>query len=78
MQLRFATRGAAAGWADVQRSASPFLVGSEDSVLHDMTHHAETLARCVVVEDGAVLAVNDALGCRPSAVTWSARRRAGA
>ncbi|MGA9746916.1 MAG: GNAT family N-acetyltransferase [Nocardioides sp.] len=55
MQLRFATHGAAAGWAAVQRSASPFLVGSEESVLHDMTHHAATLARYVVVEDGAVL-----------------------
>ena len=55
MQLRFATGGAAAGWAEVQRSASPFLVSSEDSVLHDMATHPGTLARYVVVEDGQVL-----------------------
>ncbi len=55
MQLRFATHGAAAGWARVQRSASPFLVSSAESVLHDMTHHPGTLARYVVVEDGEVL-----------------------
>ncbi len=55
MQLRFATGGAAAGWADVQASASPFLVSSEESVLHDMATHPGTLARYVVVEDGQVL-----------------------
>jgi GNAT superfamily N-acetyltransferase len=55
MQLRFATAGAAGGWAEVQLSASPFLVSSEESVLHDMAHHPRTLARYVVVEDGRVL-----------------------
>ena len=55
MQLRFATGGAAEGWAQVQMSASPFLVSSEEAVLHDMAHHPETLARYVVVEGGEVL-----------------------
>jgi GNAT superfamily N-acetyltransferase len=36
-------------------SASPFLVSSEEAVLHDMAHHPGTLARYVVVEDGEVL-----------------------
>lgn len=57
MQVRFATGGAAAGWAEVQQSASPYLVGSEESVLHDMATHRGTLARYVVVEDGEVLGI---------------------
>lgn len=55
MQLRFATGGAAEGWARVLTAASPFLVSSEDAVLHDMEHDPATLARFVVVEDGAVI-----------------------
>ncbi len=55
VQVRFATGGAAAGWAEVQRAASPYLVCSEASVRHDMATHPGTLARYVVVEDGAVL-----------------------
>ena len=55
MQLRFATGGAAEGWARVQMAASPFLVATEEAVLHDMAHHPSTLARYVVVEDGEVL-----------------------
>lgn len=55
MQLRFATGGAAEGWAQVQMSASPYLLSSEEAVLHDMAHHPGTLARYVVVEDGEVL-----------------------
>ena len=55
MQLRFATGGAAEGWARVLTAASPFLVSSEDAVLHDMQHDPSTLARFVVVEDGEVI-----------------------
>lgn len=55
MQLRFATAGAAEGWARVQMSASPFLVSDGHAVRHDMAHHPATLARYVVVEDGEVL-----------------------
>lgn len=55
VQLRFATAGAAEGWAKVRTAASPFLVSTEDSVLHDMRHNTSTLARFVVVEDGEVL-----------------------
>jgi GNAT superfamily N-acetyltransferase len=39
-------------------SASPFLVSSEEAVLHDMAHHPATLARYVVVEDGQVLGLS--------------------
>jgi GNAT superfamily N-acetyltransferase len=55
MQLRFATWGAAEGWTRVLTAASPFLVSSEDAVLHDMQHDPSTRARFVVVEDGEVL-----------------------
>ena len=55
MQIRFATAGAAEGWAEVQMAASPYLVSSEAAVVHDMQHHPATLARYVVVEDGEVL-----------------------
>lgn len=68
MQLRFATGGAAAGWAEVQRSASPFLVSSKDSVLHDMATHPGTLARYVVVEDGQVLGLTRVRESRPGEV----------
>ena len=68
MQLRFATGGAAEGWAEVQRSASPFLVSSEASVLHDMATHPGTLARYVVVEDGRVLGLTRVRESRPGEV----------
>ena len=45
MQLRFATVGAAEGWAEVQRAVSPYVVTSEEAVLHEMEHHPATLAR---------------------------------
>lgn len=57
MQLRFATAGAAEGWAAVRVAASPYLLGTEASVLHDMAHDTSTLARYVVVEEGEVLGV---------------------
>jgi GNAT superfamily N-acetyltransferase len=68
MQLRFATAGAAEGWAEVQMSASPFLVSSEESVLHDMAHHPATLARYVVVEHGRVLGLTRVRESRPDEV----------
>jgi GNAT superfamily N-acetyltransferase len=57
MQLRFATAGAAEGWARVRVAASPYLLGTEESVRHDMAHDTSTLARYVVVEDGEVLGI---------------------
>ncbi len=57
MQLRFATWGAAEGWARVRTAASPYLLATEESVLHDMQHHTGTLARYVVVDDGEVLGI---------------------
>lgn len=57
MQLRFATGGAAEGWARVRVAGSPYLLGTEASVLHDMAHDPSTLARYVVVEDGEVLGI---------------------
>ncbi len=57
MQLRFATGGAAEGWARVRVAASPYLLGTEESVLHDMAHDTSTLARYVVVEAGEVLGI---------------------
>ncbi len=57
MQLRFATAGAAEGWATVRVAASPYLLGTEASVLHDMAHDTSTLARYVVVEEGEVLGI---------------------
>lgn len=57
MQLRFATWGAAEGWARVRTAASPYLLATEESVLHDMQHHPGTVARYVVVEDGEVLGI---------------------
>ncbi len=57
MQLRFATAGAAEGWAEVRGAASPDLLGTEASVLHDMAHDTSTRARYVVVEDGEVLGI---------------------
>ncbi len=57
MQIRFATAGAAAGWAEVVLSASPFQVSSAESVRHDMAHHRGTLARYVAVENERVLGV---------------------
>jgi GNAT superfamily N-acetyltransferase len=57
VQLRFATMGAAAGWAEVRVAASPYLLGTEASVLHDMEHNTDTLARYVVVEEGRVLGI---------------------
>lgn len=56
MQLRYATAAAAGGWAEVVRSACPYLVYSEKAVVHDMEHRP-TLGRFVVVEDGEVLGV---------------------
>ncbi|KRF20397.1 GNAT family N-acetyltransferase [Nocardioides sp. Soil796] len=57
-QLRFATQGAAEGWARVAGAASPYLITSEASVLHEMAHNPNTLARFVVAEDGEVLGVS--------------------
>lgn len=57
MQLRFATVGAAEGWADVVMAASPFLVSTEEQVLHEMEHVPDVLARYVVVEAGVVLGI---------------------
>lgn len=57
MQLRFATAGAAEGWAEVRVAASPYLLGTEASVLHDMAHDTSTRARYVVVEGGEVLGI---------------------
>jgi GNAT superfamily N-acetyltransferase len=69
VQLRFATGGAADGWAQVQMSASPFLVSSGEAVLHDMAHHPATLARYVVVEEGEVLGLTRVrTGGRPDEV----------
>jgi GNAT superfamily N-acetyltransferase len=68
MQLRFATGGAAAGWAEVQRSVSPFQVSSEEAVLHEMEHGPVPLARFVVVEDGEVLGFTQAHARGPGEV----------
>lgn len=57
MQLRFATVGAAEGWAEVVMAASPFLVSSEARVLHEMEHVPGVLARYVVVAGGEVLGI---------------------
>jgi GNAT superfamily N-acetyltransferase len=57
MQLRFATGGAAEGWARVRVAASPYLLATEESVLHDLAENTSTLARYVVVEDGEVLGI---------------------
>lgn len=57
-QLRFATYGAAEGWARAAGAASPWLISTEESVLHEMEHRPDTLARFVVVEDGEVLGVS--------------------
>ncbi len=57
MQLRFATGGAAEGWARVRVAASPYLLATEASVLHDLAENTATLARYVVVEDGEVLGI---------------------
>ncbi|HET6654180.1 MAG TPA: GNAT family N-acetyltransferase [Nocardioides sp.] len=57
MQLRFATAGAAEGWARVRVAAGPYLLGTEASVLHDMEQDTTTLARYVVVEDGEVVGI---------------------
>jgi GNAT superfamily N-acetyltransferase len=57
MQLRFATGGAAEGWARVRVASSPYLLGTEESVRHDMAHDPATLARYVVVEQGEVLGI---------------------
>ena len=57
MELRFATGGAADGWARVRVAAGPYLLGTEASVLHDLEHDPTTLARYVVVEDGEVLGI---------------------
>lgn len=57
-QLRFATGGSAQGWARAAGAASPWLIASEASVLHELEHHPNTLARFVVVEDGEVLGVS--------------------
>ncbi len=48
MQLRFATGGAAEGWARVRVAAAPYLLGTGASVLHDVEHDTNTLARYVV------------------------------
>ncbi|MGN6575048.1 MAG: GNAT family N-acetyltransferase [Nocardioides sp.] len=57
MQLRFATGGAAEGWAQVRVAASPYLLATEASVRHDLAEDTNTLARYVVVEHGEVLGI---------------------
>lgn len=54
MQLRYATAAAASGWAEVVRTVCPYLVYSEQAVLHDLEHRS-ALGRFVVVADGDVL-----------------------
>jgi GNAT superfamily N-acetyltransferase len=57
VQLRFATGGAAEGWAEVVTAASPYLVCTEQSVLHDFEHGPAALARYALVEDREVRGV---------------------
>lgn len=56
-QIRFATMGAAEGWAEVVTAASPHFVTSEERVLHEMRHTPGVLARYVAVVDRRVVGI---------------------
>jgi GNAT superfamily N-acetyltransferase len=56
-QIRFATVGAAEGWAEVAAATAPYLVTSEERVLHEMEHTPGLLARYVAVEDRRVIGI---------------------
>lgn len=64
-QLRFATGGAAAGWARVTGVVSPWWICSEDSVLHEMAHNLEREYAVSEVAPGSV----DAPGPTPAGLS---------